>query len=41
VEELEEFQKISRRITSILLLNPQLNEAYKSTKADAVDWPPH
>jgi hypothetical protein len=40
VEELEEFQKIARRITSILLLNPQLNAAYESTKADAVDWPP-
>jgi hypothetical protein len=41
VEELEEFQKIARRITSILLLQPQLNAAYRSTKADAVDWPPH
>jgi hypothetical protein len=41
VEELEEFQKIARRITSILLLNPQLDAAYNSTIADAVDWPSH
>ena len=41
VQELEEFQKIARRITSILLLNPQLDAAYRPTKADAVDWPPH
>ena len=40
VEELEEFQKIARRITTILLLNPQLNAAYNSTKTDAIEWPP-
>jgi hypothetical protein len=38
--ELEEFQKIARRITSILLLSPELNAAYQCTKARAVEWPP-
>lgn len=41
VEELEEFQRIARRIISILLLNPELDAVYELSRADAIAWPLH
>jgi hypothetical protein len=39
LEEAREATNIARRIAAIILLQPLLDENYRSVKAAAFDWP--